>query len=564
MNCAIERSGGIATTRRFVFFEFIIHPYIYKYRQAFSFARKFLSNNGGINMETKKKRKKWPWVLLAIVVVLVIVVVISFNNMYNAGNIVTYDTYTVTQGSITSTVTGSGELESVDIENIDVLDGIKISEILVEVGDNVTSGDALATLDADSLKDRAASLSNELSSLDSELSRMSSNQTTEYVYASVNGRIKYLPVSNGSEVIGSISEYGSLALISTDGLMQVEITSTQDIAVSSKVTVKWQEGSITGKIAEKTAGGYLITLNDDKAPYNKTAQVYDGDTLLGEGILDIHAPVAIFANGGTISKVHVGTNDKVNANTKLFTLGNKPFSSSYQQKLTERADKAEQLATVLKYRSEPWIVASADGIVSTINVTKDTETGSGASSGESTAFVINTGGALKMKVAVDELDIHSITLDQGATVTLDAIASEKFAAMVTSISNLGNADGSITTFTVNLILSPDARFLPGMNGNATILVDQAENVLIIPIAAINEDATGAFVYVGSTREKAYITTGLSDGEYAEVVSGLSEGDVIQYIGSSAESEMGSLGMQNPFGGGGMDRGMGGGGATDGN
>ena len=511
-------------------------------------------------MDSKKKKKKWPWVLLAIVAVLVIVVVISFNNMRNAASIVTYDTYTVTQGGISSTVTGSGELESVDMENIEVPDGIKISEILAEVGDNVTSGDALATLDAGSLKDAAASLSNELSSLDSELSRMINSQTTEYVYGSVKGRIKYLPVSKGSDVIASITEFGSLALLSTDGLMQVEITTTQELTISSDVTVKWQDGSDTGEVAEKTVGGYLVTLDDDKAPYNEMAEVYSGDTLLGQGSLAIHAPVAIYANGGTISKIHYDLDDTVKATSKLFTLGIEPFSSSYQQKLTERTDKAEQLETVLKYQKDPRIVATNDGVISVINVTEDTETGDEASSGESTAFVINTGGALKMEVSIDELDIHSVALNQDATVTLDSIASEKFAAKVTHISNLGNADGSITTFAVDLTLSPDARFLEGMNGNATILVDRVDGVLIIPVEAINEDSSGVFVYVGSNREKAYITTGLSDGEYAEVKDGLSEGDVLQYVSSSKSSD--SLnpfgGMPNPFSGG-----MGGGEATNG-
>lgn len=500
-------------------------------------------------MDSKKKRKKWPFVLLSIVIVLVIVVIISFNNMRNAVGTVIYDTHTVTQGSITSTVTGSGELESVDTENIDVPDKMTVNKIITETGDGVMAGDTLATLDVNSLKERAAYLSNELSSLDSALSRMSGNQTTEYVYASVKGRIKYLPVSNGSDVIGSIAEYGSLALISTDGLMQVEMASAQEITVSSKVTVKWQDGSATGKVAEKTATGYMITLDDDKAPYNELAQVYDGDTLLGEGNLDIHAPIAIYANGGTISKVQYGLNDEVKATSKLFTLGIEPFSNSYQQKFTERTDMAGQLAKILKYLDDPRIVATSDGVVSAINVTKDTETGSGASSGESTAFVINTGGALKMKVSVDELDIHSIALDQDATVTLDAIASEKFAAKVTRISELGNAAGSITTFSVNLMLSPDARFLSGMNGHATILVDRADDVLIIPVEAINEDVSGVFVYVGNNREKTYITTGISDGEYAEVTSGLSAGDVIQYIKSSSSFDAPNImmGGGNPFG-----------------
>jgi hypothetical protein len=191
---------------------------------------------------------------------------------------------------------------------------------------------------------------------------MSNSQTTEYVYASVKGRIKYLPVTEVSGIIDSITEFGSLALISTDGLMQIEITTTQELTISSDVTVKWQDGSDTGEVVQKTADGYLITLDDGKAPYNETAEVYSGDTLLGQGSLAIHAPVAIYANGGTISKVHFDLNDTVKATSKLFTLGIEPFSSSYQLKLTERTEKAEQLETVLKYQNNPRIVATNDGV----------------------------------------------------------------------------------------------------------------------------------------------------------------------------------------------------------
>ena len=498
-------------------------------------------------MDSKKKRKKWPWVLLVgIVIILVIFVISPLNNTSKASNVVVYDTYTATKGSITSTVTGSGQLESIDSENIDVPDGIIVSEVIVEIGDSVLAGDTLATLEVDPLKHRVAYLSSELSSLDSDLSKLSKSQTIKYVYSPVKGRIKSIPISENSDVLDNISEYGALALISLDGLMQVEIISSEELTISSEVIVKWHDGSDTGEISEKIADGYLITLDDDKAPYSENVLVYDEDTLLGEGTLDIHVPIAVYANGGTISKINYDINDEVDTTSKLFTLGIKPFSNSFQQKLKERTDIADQLETVLGYLNNPQILATNNGVISTINVIEDVKIGDATSSGESTAFVINTGGALKMEVAVDELDIHAVALDQDATVTLDAIASEKFAAKVTHISDMGNANGSITTFAINLTLSPDSRFLSGMNGNATILVDQSDDSLIIPIEAINEDSTGVFVYVGTTREKTYITTGLSDGQYAEVLSGLYEGDVVQYIGSSDESSTTPFGVPTPF------------------
>lgn len=493
-------------------------------------------------MERKKKRKTWPWVLLAVAVILAVAAAIFLRNMRSAADMIAYASYTVERGSVATTITGSGKLEAAGTQDVELPDGIVVSEIFVAEGDSVKAGDILATLDKDSLADRAAALSGELSGLDAELARMSASKTTETVYASVGGRLKHLPVAEGDDVLQSISKFGSLAIVSADGLMQVEIPAAQDRALLSEVTVEWQDGSEEGTIAQRTDGGYLVTLSDEEAPYGATAKVYDGTTLLGEGTLEIHAPIAIYASGGTISEILCEVNDKLSATTKLFTLENAPLSSAYRQKYSERLDVAARLEAIVNHLIDPCVVALHDGVVSSVNVAEGAETGAGtagagnaASSGA--AFEIKTGGAIIMMISVDELDIRSIALDQEAAVILDSIPSETFTANVTHISNLGNANGSITTYAVELTLLPDARFLEGMSGNATILVNRVDDVPIIPIEAIVEDSSGVFVYVGNEREKRYIETGLSDGEYAEVASGLSPGDVILYASTASEDSV---------------------------
>lgn len=488
-------------------------------------------------MERKKKRKTWPWVLLAVVVILAVAAAIFLRNMRSVADMIAYASYTVERGSVATTITGSGKLEAAGTQDVELPDGIVVSEIFVAEGDSVEAGDILATLDRDSLEDRAAALSGELSGLDAELARMSASKTTETVYASVGGRLKHLPVAEGDDVLQSISKFSSLAIVSTDGLMQVEILTAQDQALLSEVTVEWQDGSEEGTIAQKTDDGYLVTLSDEEAPYGATAKVYDGTTLLGEGTLEIHAPIAIYASGGTISEILCEVNDKLSATTKLFTLENAPLSSAYQQKYSERLDVAGQLETVLNDMTDPRVIAPVGGIVGAVNVAVGAETGVGNAASSGAAFEINTGGAIIMMISVDELDIRSIALDQEAAVILDSIPSETFTANVTHISNLGNANGSITTYAVELMLLPDARFLEGMSGNATILVNRVDDVPIIPIEAIVEDSSGVFVYVGSEREKRYIETGLSDGEYAEVASGLSPGDVILYASTASEDSV---------------------------
>lgn len=138
-----------------------------------------------------------------------------------------------------------------------------------------------------------------------------------------------------------------------------------------------------------------------------------------------------------------------------------------------------------------------------------------------------------MPIAVDEIDIGVVSAGQNASVTLDAFAGEVFSAEVTHISHIGTPSGSITTYAVELTLQADERLLEGMNGSATVVAQQKENVLLIPVEAIFEDTTGVYVYVqvADGTERRDIVTGLSDGTYAEIVSGLKEGDVVQYQGS---------------------------------
>ena len=63
-------------------------------------------------------------------------------------------------------------------------------------------------------------------------------------------------------------------------------------------------------------------------------------------------------------------------------------------------------------------------------------------------------------------------------------------------------------------------------------VSENEGLLLIPLAAVQEDADGIYVCTGygsgEATAPAAITTGLSDGENVEVLSGLSEGDTVYY------------------------------------
>ncbi len=491
----------------------------------------------------KKKRKKRAWIwIIAVVLVIIVIAAMGLRAVAAGSNLVLYANYTVARGDVETTITGSGKLASSDNVDVELPDAITVDSVLVKSGDTVAAGDVLATLDLASLSDRAAALASELSSLDRQIK---SRSTTGSIYSPVRGRIKYLPVISGDDVLGAIAQFGALTLISSDEMMQVEIATDTALSLYSTLTVTWTDGSAEGTIAQKTADGYIVTLNDDGTPYQQTAQVYDADTLIGEGMLDIHAPVAVYAAGGTIDDVRFSENDMVYANSKLFTLDNEPLSASYQQSLTDRTEKAALYQSVLSYIADPRLIAPQDGVINEIDISDGTKVATASDeSGTITALTLLTGGAVKMDVDVDELDINSVSLGQSVSVTLDAFSSETFDATVTHVSTIGSTSGSITTYPVEITLSYDSRLYEGMSGSAVILADSVEDVLLIPIDAIYEDSTGVYVYVlaedGVTANRVDITTGLSDGTNAEVTSGLSEGDVLQYADDSLTDALASM------------------------
>ncbi len=481
-------------------------------------------------MPTQKKKKRiWIWIVLALVVLLIAGLLIVQNAIKNATTTV-YASYTVKAGTVETTVTGSGRLTSADSETLQLPSNVTVADVIAKAGDSVSAGDVLATLDTGSLAYRAAEVSSELATLDREIA---SRASVSSVKSPVRGRIKYLPVSEGQSVLSAIDQYGALALLSSDGLMQVQIVSTAELAPYSGVTVRWDGGTAKGKILSKTADGYLVTLTDDKTPYLANADVYDGDTLLGSGIIGIHAPVAVLAAGGQIEDVSTSLNSSVSAGATLLTLENEPNTASYQTSLTDRANKAALYQALLVYLQDPRVLAPVDGVVSELIILEDEQTAASTlPSGLTDALTIHTGGAVKMSIDVDELDIDTVALDQSVAITLDAYPGESFDATVTHISRIGAVSGSITTYPVEVTLSYDARLLEGMNGSAVIMTNKVDNVLLIPIEAIFEDSAGEYVYVkasdGSSYVRLDIATGLSDGTYAEVTSGLSAGDVVWY------------------------------------
>lgn len=92
---------------------------------------------------------------------------------------------------------------------------------------------------------------------------------------------------------------------------------------------------------------------------------------------------------------------------------------------------------------------------------------------------------VRMRAMVNETDIGNIHPGQVANVTVDAYPNRRFTGTVEKIEPQAVVQQSVTMFSVLISLpNLDAALMPGMNGEATMIVSRRDNVLAIPNDAI--------------------------------------------------------------------------------
>lgn len=175
--------------------------------------------------------------------------------------------------------------------------------------------------------------------------------------------------------------------------------------------------------------------------------------------------------------------------------------------------------------------------------TSGTELSASEYSTDVALFTISPDDTMTLEVSVDELDINSVEIGQEAVVTFDAIEDEEFTGEVTEIGNTALVNGGVAKYTVSVSVPKDEEMKQGMNASATITIENRENVITIPVNALQEKGNKVFVYTekdedGNLSGETEVTTGLSDGTTVEITEGLSEGDTV-YYNKSGNTDSGS-------------------------
>ncbi len=220
------------------------------------------------------------------------------------------------------------------------------------------------------------------------------------------------------------------------------------------------------------------------------------------------------------------------AQLKLKTAPPRTYDIKSAQAKVARAQAALNLAQA--NLNDAIIYAPVDGVIAKINY----------DIGEQTTLakpVIEMIGDSPLEVDADvpESDIAAVKLGQKVEITLDAFGDDKiFTGVVTFIDPAETVIQDVVYYQIkiqfkNLSKELQEQIKPGMTANATIIVQRKENVLRVPVRAI-EKKDGEYTAKLLTANKKIsvqpVKIGLQGDEYYEVLQGLKAGDeVVTFI-----------------------------------
>jgi HlyD family secretion protein len=137
---------------------------------------------------------------------------------------------------------------------------------------------------------------------------------------------------------------------------------------------------------------------------------------------------------------------------------------------------------------------------------------------------------LLVEVEVSEVDIDRIEAGQPVYLTFDAIPGRTYQGEATEIGLAGVAVQGVVNFEVTVeILDADEAIRPGMTAAVNIVVEQIENVLLVPNRAVRVQDGERVVYVSRAGqlEVVPVVLGASSDTDSEVIGGeLQVGDLI--------------------------------------
>lgn len=169
------------------------------------------------------------------------------------------------------------------------------------------------------------------------------------------------------------------------------------------------------------------------------------------------------------------------------------------------------------------IQAEFSGVVTEVSVVS----GSPAAKGGS-LFTVASNEDVVVDMSVTRFDLEKLEVGQSAEINL---AGKTYTGKVSKLSRLAqeNTKGTPVVSAEIHIDNPDENIYLGLEAKVSVSGHKAENVIVVPVEAVNTGVDGSFCYVvdeNGVVAKREVVTGLASSMEIEIQSGLNVGDKV--------------------------------------
>ena len=452
---------------------------------------------------------------------------------------------TVSKGDISVSISGSGSIESASTKNIASEVSATVKSVNVSVGDRVSKGDVLFELDSSDLESQIRSKQKSVTSLQDTVNDYSEEISNLNVKSTATGYVDNLRVAVGDKVskesvlfdVVDTSVFKLNVEFIYNANAPIQEGDTARIFMSN--TFEYLYGRVSYVSDKKEYYEYggqrqSVEIEIDNPGYNLTGieansiviETSGGATLtsIDSGVFEEDTPTSVKSmSSGTVKSIYIKEGSYVQDGEVVIILENDSLYTSLSDARSSLSDAYTELNDTKDDYSFYTITAPIDGVVTSISVSEGDYVRS-----ESTLAKIVNNYEIEFQIEVDELDILSLEIGQEAKVTIDAIEETSTTPLTGTVSEIaleGTTMNSVTSYPVTISLSGNDEIRIGMNCSAEIIVESAEDVLILPVEAIDSKRDKYYVTLKDGTEKE-VEVGIYNEDYIEIVSGLTEGEEV--------------------------------------
>jgi HlyD family secretion protein len=437
---------------------------------------------------------------------------------------------TVERGTMLVAIPASGRIEA--LEQVDLVFQIpgRVDDVLVEVGDAVAAGETLARLDAARLTHEATQARAALTSAEARLAQLRrAARPEEIAAAEANVQAAEAQVNAASANLAQLLGGASAGEIAAAEAEFASAQANQKAAFEAyQMTLKCFTVDLPHGMGEREICPALGA-PEEQARFNLAAAdsaleaAYAGLDALTSGT-SVDAIRAARANVAVMS----AQQDAAQARLDLLLEGATGGQIAAAEAQVEQARAAWDMAELAL--THATLAAPFDGVVAAVNVTA----GEMAAGGPLPAVTLLDTSAFCLVVQVDEIDVGKLAVGQEARVTLDGLPQADLVGRVERISPAATIEGGVVYYeTMIRLAETDAPVRVDMSANATIVVEELTDVLMIPTWVVRIDPETGQTYVERRVDgaivRADVVVGARHEGIAEIVEGLSEGDEVVWV-----------------------------------